>query len=113
MKRELKTRLLPATLLFLCPCKMAATEVGDSVDTYQNQTVSANVRIHSQNILSVQNVTVTSSGNLKLSADNRIDIAAPFTVQLGGSLELDGGRQHFIRYTYDASGNRIGRTKEY
>lgn len=113
MKRGRKTKMLSAILLLLCPCKMAATEVGDSIDTYQNQTVSTSVTVHSQGILSVQSVTVTSSGNLKLSADSLIHVTGPFTVNVGGTLELHGGREHFVRYTYDAAGNRTGRNREY
>ena len=111
MKRELKTRLLPATLLFLCPCKMAATEVGDSVDTYQNQTVSTYVKVQGRTVLSSSNVTVTPTGKLKMSAPQRIDISGPFTVELGGTLELNGGNQWPVRYIYDSSVNILKREK--
>ena len=114
MKRELqKRRLTPAVLLLLLPCTSLATEVNDSVVTYQNQTVSTKVKVHSQGILNVQNDSVTSSGILKLSAESLINITGPFVVQLGGILELNGGREHFIRFTYDAAGNRISRIKDY
>lgn len=114
MKRELqKRRLTPAVLLLLLPCTSLATEVNDSVVTYHNQTISTKVTVHSQGLLNVENVTVTPAGNLKLSADSLININSPFVVQLGGILELNGGREHFIRFTYDAAGNRISRIKDY
>lgn len=88
-----------------------AQETGDSIDTYQNQTVTTEVFVQGRDVLTSNNVTVNSTGHLIMTAPNGVKITGNFVVQLGGRLELNGGRQHHIRYTYDASGNRIARIR--
>lgn len=99
---------------FLFPCSFAvkAMEANDSVDTYQNQIVNTTVSVQGRTLLTTHDVNVTSTGHLKMSAPDGIVATGPFTVDHGGTLELDGGRQYYIIFTYDASGNRILRRKE-
>ena len=110
MKQSYKKGLMLSALLLLCSITMNA-ELTDSVDVYQNQTVNGVVVVQGRNLLSVQNVTVTNTGRLKLSAPGGISVTGPLTVVLGGELEMNGGMQYAIRYTYDTSGNRIRREK--
>ena len=79
-------RLSLSLLLFLCVTPMGATELGDSVDTYQNQIVSTEVFVQGRNVLTSNNVTVTSTGDLTMSAPEQIVITSNFEVQLGGQL---------------------------
>lgn len=98
---------------FALPCVTAsATELGDSTDTYQSHTVSTEVFVQGRDTLTSSDVTVTPGGRLTMTAPNRIVITGSFDVQLGGMLELNGGRQYLIRYTYDAAGNRVNRKHE-
>lgn len=113
MKSKIITRLLPVSMLLAFPSIVNAEEAGDSIDTYQNQTVSTKVRVHGDSILRVQDITVAPSGTLLLSAGHSVEINGAFTVETGGVLEIHGGRQNYIRYAYDSSGNRIARTKEH
>ena len=86
--------------------------MGDSIDTYQNQTVSTEVFVQGHTTLNISNVTVTSSGELTANAPAGIVINSPFEVQLGGTLDLSVGHPYRIRYTYDAAGNRTNRKNE-
>jgi len=111
MKEKQYIRLSLSLLLSLCFTPMGATELGDSVDTYQNQIVSTEVFVQGRNVLTSNNVTVTSTGNLTMSAPEQILITGDFEVQLGGQLSLNGGRQWPIVYNYDSSGNITARNK--
>ena len=88
-----------------------AQNVTDSVDVYVNQTVDSRVVIQGRDTLKSHDITVTSTGDLRMSAPNGIIITAPFTVELGGKLELNGGRQYHVLYSYDLSGNIVRRKK--
>lgn len=90
-----------------------AEETPDSVDTFNNQTVSTEVVVQGRTILSSQNVNVTSTGQLTLNGPQGVLIAHDFVVNPGGTLTLNGGLQYAISFTYDASGNRIRREKKY
>lgn len=105
-------RLSLSLLLFLCVTPMGATELGDSVDTYQNQIVSTEVFVQGRNVLTSNNVTVTSTGDLTMSAPEQIVITSNFEVQLGGQLYLYCEQPRPIVYNYDSSGNRISRQTE-
>lgn len=95
------------------PCMMAsAAEQGDSIDTYQNQTVTTDVFVQGRTILTSSDATVISTGHLTMTSPDGIIITGNFEVQLGGQLNLNGGRQYLIRYTYDEAGNRINRKHE-
>ena len=97
------------TLLLLCMLHAGAEEVGDSIDSYQNHIVNNVVSLQGHTTLNIQNVTVSQTGFLKATAPESIVVTGPFEVQFGGELELNGGRQYFIRFDYDAVGNRIRR----
>ena len=97
--------MFPASSLF-------AQAVNDSVDVYQNHTVSSEVSVQGRTLLNVSNVTVLSTGKLKLSGPSGVLITSPFTVDLGGVLEVNGGRQYPIRISYDLSGNIINRKQD-
>lgn len=112
MKRIQYIRLALLALLLHYVNPMKATELGDSVNTYQNQIVSMNVFVQGRGVLTSNNVTVTPTGNLVMTAPERIDITGPFEVQLGGQLTINGGHQWPIVYNYDSSGNIIARQKD-
>lgn len=109
-KRQL-IRLTLSALLLLCTIPMTATEQGDSIDTYQNQTVSTEVFVQGRDVLTSSNVTVTPTGHLTMSAPRGVVITSNFEVQLGGQLNLNGGQQWMVHYFYDLSGNRITRKR--
>lgn len=111
MKRIQYIRLSLSVLLFLRVDPMAATELSDSVDTYQNQIVSTEVFVQGRDVLTSNNVTVTPTGDLTMTAPERIEITGPFEVQLGGLLKLNSGQQLPIVYDYDSSGNIVARHK--
>ncbi len=90
-----------------------AEEFPDSVDTFSNQTVTTDTIVQGRTLLTSQNVTVTSTGHLTLNGPQGVLIPSSFEVQLGGTLELNGGLQYAIIFTYDASGNRIRREKKF
>lgn len=89
-----------------------AEEVTDSVDTFNNQTVSTVVSVQGRTVLTSQNVTVSSTGQLTLNGPQGVLIPHDFVVNPGGSLILNGGLQYAVIFTYDESGNRIRREKE-
>jgi len=111
MREETKKRLIMSALVSLSISSSIAQTPVDSVDTYQHQTVSSRVSVQGRHVLTSSDITVTSTGDLKLSAPDGVVMTGPFTVQLGGVLQVNGGRQWLIRYTYDSSGNRICREK--
>ena len=91
-----------------------AEEVPDSVDTFDNQTITTDsVVVHGRTLLTSQDVVVTNTGHLTLNGPQGVLITSDFEVQLGGTLELNGGLQYVIAFSYDASGNRIRREKMY
>lgn len=112
MKKRQLFRLTLSALVLLCPASLLATELGDSIDTYQNQTVSTEVFVQGRDTLTMSNVTVTPTGELKANAPDGIVINSPFTVQFGGTLDLSVGHPYRIRYTYDAAGNRTNKKNE-
>jgi hypothetical protein len=91
-----------------------AAQAGSCSNSFTNQTVSSTVSVLGCSILTVQNVTVTNSGNLSLSAPVEVIISGPFDVLSGGILDVTGGGEpqpvitDFTFY-YDASGNRTSR----
>lgn len=112
MKRIHYIRLALLALLLQYVNPTTATELSDSIDTYQNQIVSMNAFVQGRGVLTSNNVTVTPTGNLVMTAPERIDITGPFEVLLGGQLTLNGGHQWPIVYDYDSSGNTIARQKD-
>lgn len=106
MRNRMITQVLMLALLILCSVKVNATEVGDSIDTFQNQTVTTTLNLQGRNTVTMNNVTVTPTGHLTVTAPRGVVIPANFEVQLGGTLYLDGQLRNFIRFYYDASGNR-------
>ncbi len=106
------TRHILSALLPLFAAPVCATEMGDSTDTFQNQTVSTEVFVQGHTTLTIGSVTVTQTGGLTANAPDNIVINAPFEVQNGGTLELTVGHPYRIRYTYDAAGNRTRRKNE-
>lgn len=111
MNNENTLRLALPALLLLCPCAAGATEANDSVDSYSTQTVSQTVSVQGRTRLSSENVTVTPTGDLTLSAPQGVRITGPYKVQQGGRLRLNGGRQWQVRLTYDAAGNLTKKEK--
>lgn len=98
-----------SALLLLSSIPTLAQQANDSVDTYQNHTVSTTVSVQGRDTLIVSDVTVNSTGYLKLTAPAVTVVTGNLNVKLGGRLEINGSRQYFVRFTYDAAGNRIKR----
>ena len=90
-----------------------AEELNDSVDTFNNQTVTTEIVVQGRTVLSSQGVTVTNTGQLTLNGPQGILVPQNLEVQSGGTLLMNGGLQYAITFTYDASGNRIRREKKY
>ena len=85
------------------------------VNSFTNQTVSSYLFITGCNSLAVQGIIVASGGDLNLTAPGDITINGAFDVNLGGTLNVQVATtpvnpQYMFNYTYDASGNRTGRT---
>ena len=112
MEKKHLYRLVLSALLAVGTSAVRATELGDSIDTYQNQTVSAEVYVQGRTTLTMNSVTVTPAGKLTANAPASIVINCPFEVQAGGMLDLSVGHPYRIRYTYDAAGNRTRRKNE-
>lgn len=110
-KRSSYGLILPA-LSFIYSAPLHASELGDSIDTYQNQTVSTEVFVQGRNTLIMSGVTVAPTGDLTANAPDGIVINCPFEVQLGGMLLLTVGHPYRISYTYDAVGNRTRKKNE-
>lgn len=108
---KLRKKILTALVLFFYSGLAHAVETNDSVDVYQNQTVTNQVVVQGRTVLSTNNVTVTSTGDLKMFSPDGINVTGPFIVEFGGVLELNGGLQYAIRYSYDATGNRTKRQR--
>lgn len=101
-----------STVLLLGFTALHAVETRDSIDFYQNHTVSGSVVLQGRSTLTLINITVTSTGSLTASAPDGVVIAGTLDVQLGGELELNGGNQFPLYYTYDNSGNVTSRKDE-
>ena len=86
-----------------------ADETPDSVDTFNNKLVTTEVTVQGRTVLTSQNVVVGDTGNLTMNGPQGIYISQNFNVSLGGTLQLNGGLQYGLSFTYDASGNRIRR----
>ena len=110
-KNYLLRQVLPV-LLSLFASAAEDTELGDSIDTYQNQTVSTEVFIQGRDTLTMNNITVTPTGRLTANIPNGIVINSLFEVQVGGSLELNVNNQWRVIYNYDNSGNIIARHRD-
>ena len=98
--------------LIIALCSQAE-EINDSVDTFNNQTVTTEITVQGRTVLTSQGVTVTSTGQLTLNGPQGVLIPQDFEVKTGGSLLLNGGLQYAVTFTYDASGNRIRREKKH
>ncbi|MBB4622745.1 hypothetical protein [Parabacteroides faecis] len=84
------------------------------VNTFENQTVSSRLSVQGCNILTLQNVTVSSNGDLTLSAPDAILINGLFEVKLGGLLNIKSElTQWTFDYGYDNSGNRKMRSANF
>lgn len=87
--------------------------VGSCVNTFENQTVSSIVSVQGCNTLVVQNVTISNTGNLTLSAPDAVLINGSFEVQLGGVLNIRKKEASIVEFIYNAAGNRILRRVVY
>lgn len=99
-------------ILLLSASRIMAVAPIDSVDTYTNHTVTDSVFVQGRTSLTVNNVNVTSTGRLRLSAPESVLITGGFTVNLGGTLNIYEECIHRISLDYDASGNMIRRQEE-
>ena len=110
MKNTL-SKMVISTLLSLGVTSVYAIEQNDSIDTLQDQVIDSVVFVQSGGQLTVNNVTVTPAGKLTAMGRSGVVLNGPFEVQLGGRLELKVRLQHTVRYSYDASGNRVLRRR--
>lgn len=81
----------------------------DTLNSVSGKTVTAPVKVYGSRSVQVDSTTVTKSGNLRVSAEEAILVISGTEVELGGELQLNGALQYLVRFTYDASGNRIRR----
>jgi hypothetical protein len=109
MNRLYITRIALSALSFLYALNSQATEANDSVDTYNNHTVSTTVSVQGRTVLNTTNVAVTPQGKLTMSAPQGVSVTGPFSVLQGGTLQLNGGRQYTIKFHYDNTGNQVRR----
>lgn len=110
--RKLNRRWLVLSTIFLLSAPAMAQQANDSVDTYQNHTVSTTVSVQGRDTLIVSDVTVTSTGKLKLKSPSLTIVTGNLEVFLGGVLEINGDYQWHLIYSHDSSGNVIRRRKE-
>lgn len=107
--KQRKTML--TALLLAIP--IVATYATTPTDTlYNNHSVSNRVRLITDGCINAQSDTVTSTGHLTLIAQQGVSLLNNIDVQLGGTLVIMTGTIPCVRYTYDASGNRVRREKE-
>ena len=76
------------------------------VNAFKDQTVSSLQSVEGCDSLIVQNVTVSSTGDLKLSALESVTIYGLFEVAQGGVLNINRKESLVFEFTYDAAGNR-------
>ena len=103
-------KFIATLLLTLCIGTNHATEVSDSI--YENRTVSGRVTINVDGSIIARSDTIVSNGCLTLVGQQGVTLQQNIDVQLGGMLIIHAGTPPRIRYSYDASGNRIRREKE-
>ena len=84
----------------------------DTLSIFSGRTVSTETRVYSKTLLQMDSTTVTSIGSLGMTAEEGITVLDGTYVELGGELMLNGAGQYMVRFTYDASGNRIRREKD-
>ena len=84
----------------------------DTLSVYSGNTVSDEKKIVSEQSLEMDNTTVITGGNLQATANDAIIVLDETMVALGGELQLNGAGQYAVRYTYDASGNRVRQEKD-
>ena len=77
---------------------------------YVNQSVSGRATVSTDGTIIAHSDTVKTTGDL-LMAGQGVTIQNNFEVQLGGTLFIRTGTPPRIRFTYDASGNRVRREK--
>ncbi len=111
-KQTIRRKMLSIAGLAITLCGHAE-EVSDSVDTFNDQTVTTEITVQGRTVLNSQGVTVTNNGQLTLNGPQGILVPHDLLVQTGGTLLMNGGLQYAITFTYDASGNRIRREKKY
>lgn len=81
----------------------------DTLNSLSGKTVSMPVRVYGNRSVQMDSTTITKSGDLRVSAEEAILVISGTEVELGGELQLNGALQYLVRFTYDASGNRIRR----
>lgn len=99
--------IIIASLLFYG----AEAQVPSDSLVYENQTVTAPVKIVTHSHVRLSSDSILSTGRLEVKSRKGITITGGFSVQLGGVLSLDTNRGSHIRYTYDETGNRTSRRK--
>lgn len=107
---SLSAQSTDTTELQLADSTLLSVEPRGCVGTFESQTISTSTVVTGCSTLTVQNVTVTNTGNLMLSAPQEVAMNGAFEVQLGGVLSVnDALVRYTFSYSYDAAGNRITR----
>ena len=78
----------------------------DTLYVYSGHVVSAEKRVYSPSSLVVDSTKVTSTGSLRLTAEDVINIPSDTEVEIGGELMLNGPTQNYIRFSYTVTGFR-------
>lgn len=107
----MKKRLLSVFILLVISFASLHAETIDTIQVYTNRLIIGRKTVQSRDTLLVRNVTVAPTGQLTLTAPTWVKLDESFEVKLGGTLEVYGGTPFSIAYTYDASGNRILKSK--
>lgn len=83
----------------------------DTLDSYAGYSVTGRKSIYSFQRLQTHDIVVENGGDLMLTGEDGVSVTGPFSVKLGGNLQLNGTNQYRLKYHYDASGNRVRRRR--
>jgi len=108
----MKPYLKNIVLLLLVLCTRSAYATGTSDSIYANQNVRGRITVSVDGSITARYDTISPNGHLTLAGQQGVTLQRDVNVQLGGTLIIRTGTPPRIRYTYDASGNRIRREKE-
>lgn len=112
MKLTRMQQLMLSLFLAAFSVPALATGTGDSIDVYQNHTVTTTVYVYGRDTIGVSNVEVDEPGKLYMAAPRGFTVTSGLYVMSGARLELHTDSQWPVSYTYDASGNTTERRRQ-
>lgn len=86
-----------------------ATSLSDTL--YVDQSITGRATVSADGTIIAHSDTVKTTGYLLLVGHQGVTLQRDIDVQLGGTLIIRTGTPPRIRYTYDASGNRVRRER--